>query len=132
VTDTRLRDEDRALLKGKNFAHVATLRADGSPAVTPVWVDVDEDGNVLLNSAVGRLKDRNIRRDPRLALSVQDQEDPYRWLSVEGEATIEEGERAETHIQELAQLYWGHAYDRESGPRVIYRVRPTRVLRSAD
>src|ERR1700693_3360179 len=67
----------RELLEGKNFAHVATLMRDGSPQVTAVWIDVDGD-RILVNTAEGRTKLANVRRDPRVAISIVDQADPYR------------------------------------------------------
>jgi general stress protein 26 len=71
-----LADHDIALLKGKNFAHFVTLNEDGSAHSAPLWIDVGDDGHVLVNSAVGRKKDRNIRRDPRVVVSVHAQDDP--------------------------------------------------------
>ena len=68
--------EAQHLLKGKHCAHVATLMPDGSPQVSPVWVDV-EDGQVLFNTAEGRLKPQNLRRDPRVAISIVDDDNPY-------------------------------------------------------
>ena len=65
----------RRLLEGKNIAHVATLMRDGSPQVTAVWVDVDGD-RILVNTAEGRTKPRNVRRDPRVAISIADAETP--------------------------------------------------------
>ena len=77
-----LGEGDRELLRGKNFAHIATIDPDGAPQVTVTWIDVDAPGHVLVNSAVGRRKDRNIRRDPRVTVSIHEQADPYRWLWV--------------------------------------------------
>jgi PPOX class probable F420-dependent enzyme len=127
-----LTSEDREILTGQNFAHFATVNGDGSPHVSPVWIDVDDDGNVLVNSAVGRRKDRNIRRDPRVALSISPANDPYRWLAVEGEVTsIETGDEAEAHISALSQRYDGTDYEYVPGQvRVIYRIGPVRIARS--
>jgi PPOX class probable F420-dependent enzyme len=126
-----LGDRDLALLRGKNFAHVVTLNPDGSPHVAPTWIDVDENGNVLVNSAVGRKKDRNIRRDPRVAVSVHDQEDPYTWTAISGTViSIETGDEAEAHIDALNQKYHdGERWTYVPGSvRVIYRIRPDRVV----
>jgi len=125
-------DQDRALLKGLNFAHFVTLNEDGSPHVAPVWIDVDDQGRALVNSAVGRRKDRNIRRDPRVGLSISPRDDPYRWTSVQGTVVaIETGDEAEGHIDELSQRYDGSGFTYTPGQtRVIYRIRPDRITRS--
>jgi PPOX class probable F420-dependent enzyme len=73
--------EARKLIQGRNFGFLATVNPDGSPQVTPVWVD-ENDGYVLVNTAVGRLKERNTRRDPRVALAVPDWEDPYTYVEI--------------------------------------------------
>ena len=85
------------------FAHLATLMADGSSQVTPVWVDYD-GAHVRVNSAKGRLKDKNMRRDKRVALSIQDPENPYRYLAIRGDEVVEITENgADAHIDALAQ-----------------------------
>ena len=127
-----LTDHDLALLQGPNFAHLVTLNDDGSPQVTPLWIDVDDQGHVLVNSAVGRKKDRNIRRDPRVALSIHAQDDPYTWTSINGTVvSIESGEEAEAHIDRLNQKYHdGERWEYVPGSvRVIYRIRPDRIVR---
>lgn len=120
------------LLEGKNFGHVATLMKDGSPQVTPVWVD--HDGNtVLINTSRGRLKTRNLERDGRVALSVTDAENPYEALVVRGRVSglIEEG--ADDHIDALAKRYLNEdVYPlRQPGEvRVIVRIEPEKVTHS--
>jgi PPOX class probable F420-dependent enzyme len=121
---------DLELLRGKNFAHLVTLNPDGSPHVAPLWVDADEDGNVLVNSAVGRTKDRNIRRDPRVALSISHRDDPYSYLAVRGTVTsVETGPEAEAHIDALNRRYHdGEPWTPVPGQvRVIYRIRPDHI-----
>ena len=78
-----LNDDDVELLTGKNFAHVAVIRPDGTPHVSVTWIDAAE-GDVLVNTAVGRVKDRYVRRDPRVSVTLHDEQDPYRWLRVDG------------------------------------------------
>lgn len=127
-----LTDHDMALLKGRNFAHLVTLNEDGTPQPTPVWIDADDQGHVLVNSAVGRRKDRNIRRDPRVSISVHGQGDPYTWTAINGTVvSIETGEEAEAHIDLLNQKYHdGERWEYVPGSvRVIYRIRPDRVVR---
>lgn len=92
------------LLEGKHFAHVATLNADGSPQVTPVWVGHDGD-TILINTARGRLKERNLGRDPRVALSIPDSGNPYRALVIQGRVTGITEDGADEHIDSLAKRY---------------------------
>jgi PPOX class probable F420-dependent enzyme len=127
-----LTGHDIALLKGRNFAHFVTLNRDGSAHSAPLWIDVDDDGHVLVNSAVGRKKDRNIRRDPRVVVSVHAQDDPYSWTAISGTVvSIETGEEAEAHIDSLNQKY--HAGERweyvPGSVRVLYRIRPDSIVR---
>jgi PPOX class probable F420-dependent enzyme len=119
----------RDLLTKKAFASLATLMADGSPQVTPVWFD--HDGTHLrVNSAKGRVKDRNMRRNGRVALSIMDPENPYRHLAIRGrvEEITEAG--ADGHIDSLSKKYLGkdsYPGRRAGEVRVIYRIRPERV-----
>jgi len=130
----RLIDDDVELLTGKNFAHVAVIRPDGRPHVSVTWIDA-ADGYVVVNTAVGRVKDRYVRRDPRVSVTVHDERDPYRWLRVDGivEGFVT-GPEAESHIDALNRRYhdgraWTYNPEQE---RVIYRIRPQRVLRRYD
>jgi PPOX class probable F420-dependent enzyme len=128
-----LTDADRSLLRGRNYAHLVTLYADGTPQSTPLWVDADDHGHVLVNTAIGRVKERNVRRDPRVAVSVFAQDDPYRWLSVTGTVVeLVTGEEAESHIDRLSRRYDGEAWTYQPGQRrVLLRIRPERIARSA-
>lgn len=126
-----LTPDDLALLRGRNYAHLVTLNADGSPQATPVWIDADDEGHVLVNTAVGRRKDRNVRHDPRVSVSLHDQADPYRWLSVDGTVVgMTEGDEALAHIDALSRRYDEKPWVPTPGQvRVIYRIRPDRVRR---
>jgi PPOX class probable F420-dependent enzyme len=118
-----------ALLKGKNFANVATLRADGSVQVAPVWVDV-QDGKPVLNSAEGRAWPRNLERDPRVTLTVQNLENPYEYVEVRGRVAERTHDGADEHIDLLAKKYMGvDSYPlRQPGEqRVILRIEPEHV-----
>ncbi|HEX4465800.1 MAG TPA: PPOX class F420-dependent oxidoreductase [Solirubrobacteraceae bacterium] len=120
--------DDRAeqLLKGKNFCHVSTLRPDGSVHCAPVWVDVKDD-EVVLNSAEGRLWPRNLERDPRVTLTVQNLENPYEYLEVRGRVSARTHEGADEHIDSLAMKYLGedtYPYRQPGEQRVIIRVAP--------
>src|SRR5437899_2862461 len=104
----KLNDKSVALLKGKNFANLATINRDGSPQLTPVWVDTDGT-NVIVNTAIGRVKEKNIARDPRVAISVFDMEDPYSWVSVDGSVVKKiTGKEADESIDSLSYKYTGN------------------------
>lgn len=121
--------EARHLFEGKTFAHVATLMEDGSPQVSPVWIDV-EDGVVLVNTAEGRLKPKNLRRDPRVAVSVTNPENPYESLLIRGRATELTREGADEHIDALAKRYMEvdeYPLRKPGEERIIVRIEPERV-----
>lgn len=114
-------------LHKRQFAHVATVNADGSPQVTAVWVDTDGEA-VLMNTALGRVKARNLQRDPRISISIVDVDNPYRTLTISGRAElIEEG--GVDHINFLSDKYHGNpTYPLPPGERrVIIRVAPERI-----
>ena len=113
----------------KAFLYLATSMQDGSPQVTPVWFSY-EDGYLLVNSARGRVKDRNMRRDPRVAVCIQDPGDPYRYLQLRGRVVEIREHGAEEHILKLAQKYTGKASFQKNAPdevRVIYRIAPESI-----
>ncbi len=119
------------LLEGKNFAHIVTLMEDGSPQVSPVWVDHDGT-HVLFNTAEGRQKPRNIARDPRVALSVLDSENPYRYLEVRGRVVEVTSEGGWEHICKLSEKYTGNPEfggSREE-TRIIVKILPEHVVAS--
>jgi PPOX class probable F420-dependent enzyme len=114
------------LFQKRAFAYLATLMPDGRPQVTPVWVDYDGE-YVIFNSAKGRQKDRNVRRDPRVALTISDPENPYRYLEIRGrvEEITEQG--AAHHIDKMAKKYLGvdkYPYAQAGEVRVMYKVKP--------
>jgi PPOX class probable F420-dependent enzyme len=119
----------RDLFEKKAFAHLATLMKDGSPQVTPVWFDFD--GAVFwVNSAKGRIKDRNMRRDKRVGLSIQDPDDAYRYLAVQGTIVEITEDGADAHIDRLAKKYLGkdrYPYRGSGEVRVIYKIRPDKI-----
>jgi PPOX class probable F420-dependent enzyme len=110
------------------FAHLATLMPDGSPQVTPVWIDYDGE-YVLVNSARGRQKDRNMQRNAHVALSISDPANPYRFVQVRGVVAEITEQGAAEHIEALSQKYTGAGYRGwVSGMvRVIYKIRPEHV-----
>jgi PPOX class probable F420-dependent enzyme len=105
------------------FAHLTTLMPDGSPQVSPVWCEYDGT-HVVINSAKGRQKDRNMRRDPRVALAISDPENPYRYLQVRGRVVEITEQGAEAHIDKLSHKYMGkdYPYRDPSSTRVIYKI----------
>jgi PPOX class probable F420-dependent enzyme len=124
MTASQISEKTYALLKGRAFAHLATIMPDGSPQVTPVWIDTDGE-YILVNTARKRQKDLNMSRDGRVALSIMDPNDPYNYVQIRGlvEMTTENG--AFEHINALSQRYVGHAYSGvPNQTRVIYMIRP--------
>ena len=114
------------LTKKKAFAQLATLMPDGSPHVSPVWFEYDGK-NIVINSAKGRVKDKNMRRDPRVGLDIVDPENPYRHLSIRGRVVEITEKDSDAHIDKLAKNYLGvDSYpNRRAGEvRVIYRIEP--------
>lgn len=121
-----LSDEQAALFTGKNAAIVATLNADGTAQQSVVWIDL-EDGRPAFNTAVGRAKERNLRRDPRISVLVLDGGSIYRYVRVDGVAELDE-EGAREHADVLAHKYRGTDFDAPPGQRrVIVRVEVERV-----
>jgi PPOX class probable F420-dependent enzyme len=117
------------LLKGKNFVMVSTLRSDGSVHAVPTWVDV-QDGKPVLNTAEGRAWPRNLERDPRVTLTVQNAENPYEYLTIRGRVAERTTEGADAHIDALAKKYMGvDSYPlRQPGEqRLIVRIDPEHV-----
>ena len=121
----------KRLFEGKNLAFVATSMKDGSPQITPTWVDI-EGGFILVNTAVGRLKQRNLARDPRVAVSVADSSNPYDMVTVRGKVVEQvTGDEAEGHIDKLAKKYINQDKYPGRAPgekRVLLRIKPTKVF----
>jgi PPOX class probable F420-dependent enzyme len=122
------------LLGEPQLAHFTTLMSDGSPQITPVWVDVEPDGShVLVNTADGRVKTNNVERDPRVAVSVVDGGDAWRYALVRGTIVEQRHEGAPEHIDKLAKKYMGvdrYPFHREEEQRVILRIKPHHVIES--
>lgn len=122
-------ESHRDLLTGKNFANLATVMSDGTPQVTPVWVDFDGK-DVLINTVDGRVKAKNLDRDPNVALTVMDSANSYRYVQVRGKVEEKTRDGAEDHIDKLAKRYMGvDSYPNRNGKdrRVIYKIRPEHV-----
>ena len=124
-----LSDAERAFLESPFVGVVTTLHPDGSPQSTVVWVDVDDEGPSI-NTAYGRVKPRNLARDPRVSLVVVDPGDPYRWVKVSGTGTLVD-EGADEHIDRLSKKYTGQDVYANRTPdeqRVTVRITPRRIL----
>ena len=117
------------ILNKKGFAHLATIMADSTPQTTPVWFDV-ENGYIRINTAIDRLKDRNMRERSNVALSIQDPDNPYSYVAIRGEVEERTTEGADDHIDLLAKKYLGtdkYPYRTNEEVRVIYRIKPIKV-----
>lgn len=125
-------ESHRDLLEGPVVVSLATVSADGQPQVTPVWCDI-EGGYIRINTARGRLKDRNLNRpNAKVAIMATDPNNMYRWIEIRGEVADSTEEGAREHINKLSWLYDNRDYyEGRSVPadqiRVIYRIRPTKI-----
>lgn len=120
------------LIEQKNFAHIATLFPDGSPQVTPVWVDL-EDGKLRINSVEGRKKVDNLRADPRVSVEINNSENPYEYVEVRGRVVELRHEGAAEHIEALSQKYFGTPYPfwQDGEQRVTMVIEADRIAGNA-
>ena len=117
------------LLEGKNFASFVTLLSDGSPHAAPTWIDHEGD-IILVNTALGRLKEKNVRKDPRVAISIYDNENPYHMAAIRGKVIEITTEGAEDHVDKLAKRYIGmEKYPRRSADekRVLIKIQAEKI-----
>ncbi|GGZ57844.1 hypothetical protein GCM10010387_59590 [Streptomyces inusitatus] len=127
-----LTDELKTLLDGPVFVHIATIQPDGSPQVSPVWVKRDGD-DLLISTTVGRQKEKNLRRDPRVTVVVQPFDAPYTYAEIRGTATLTP-EGGPELIDELSRKYTGKGYaefnpaSAEDAQRVIVRITPRKIV----
>jgi len=128
----KLTEKASELIEGQNFAHLATLMADGSPQVTPVWID--HDGDIIrVNTAKGRVKLRNVLRDPRVAISIVNHRNPIDRVVIRGRAVEVTEEGAEDHIDQLSRKYTGANFQKPLGQRrVIIKIRSDHVTSQRD
>ena len=111
------------------FANLATIMSDGSPQVTPVWCDYDGKC-VIVNTAKGRVKDRNMRRNPHVAVSIMDPRNPYRYLEIRGRVSEITEVGADEHIDKMAKKYLNldkYPYRSSGEVRVLHKIVPERV-----
>jgi PPOX class probable F420-dependent enzyme len=118
------------IIKQRNFAFLATLSKDGSPQVTPTWIDID-DTTILVNTAEGRIKQKNVSRDPRVSISLVNEENPYSMVTIKGRVIEQTKNGADQHIDKLAKKYLnidkypGHS---SSIKRIILKIKPEKVF----
>lgn len=128
----KLSPDTLQLFRDKNLVYVATLMPDGSPQITPTWVDIDEYTNtILVNTAKGRVKQKNLLRDPRIAVAVVDQNNPYNVATIRGRVIEQTTEGADAHTDKLAKKYLGvdkYPMRSASEERVILKIKPERVF----
>lgn len=117
------------LFQKKAFANLATIMPDGSPQVTPVWVDFDGN-HVLINTARGRQKDKNMQRDAKVSLAILDPDNPYRYLEIRGKVADITEQGADAHIDKMAMKYMGkdkYPFRTPTEKRVIYKIEPLKT-----
>jgi PPOX class probable F420-dependent enzyme len=128
---SKLNDSARKLLEGKNILYIGTINRDGSPQITPVWVDTDGT-HVIVNTAVGRVKQKNVTRDPRVTLALNAPNDFYDVALIRGRVVEQiSGPQAEKHIDKLAKKYIDkdvYPWHNEKEKRVILKILPERVV----
>jgi len=131
MSQVSITPEIAKLFQGKNFVSFSTLMKDGSPHVTPVWVDID--GNIILiNTAVGRVKEKNVKRDNRVALSIFDHQNPYDMVAIRGKVIEVTTDGADEHIDKLAKKYFGldkYPYHSPDEKRIIVKIKPEKIHR---
>lgn len=123
-----LPDAIRTMLEDRAYGHVVSLKADGTPQVTMVWMDVEGD-EALFNTAEGRVKPRNLRRDPRVQVAIQHRVDPQAYAVLHGRTTITD-EGADAHIDKLAKRFLGldrYPFRTPSEQRLIVRIAVDRI-----
>ena len=119
----------KELLEGNNFATISTLMPDGSPQSSLIWIDTD--GELLIfNTAEGRLKPRNMRRDPRVAITISKADNPYQIAMMQCHVIEITEEGADAHVNEMTKKYLGideYPYRAPGEKRLIVRIRPDKV-----
>jgi PPOX class probable F420-dependent enzyme len=121
----------RKLFEDKNFAFLGTIMKDGRPQVSPIWIDIDDNNNIILfNTAQGRIKHKNISRDPRVSLSLVDKNNPYSMVTIQGIVIEQTTIGADEHIDKLAKKYLNidrYPSHSPSIKRVICKIRPEKM-----
>jgi PPOX class probable F420-dependent enzyme len=119
------------LIEGKNFAFISTLMKDGSPQVTPTWIDIENRDILLINTAEGRLKHKNVSRDSRVAISVIEHNNPYHMVAIKGRVVEQTNADADASIDKLAKKYLGvekYPFRSPEEKRILLKIRPEKVF----
>lgn len=121
------------LLEDKNLAFVATLMKDNSPQITPTWIDL-VNGIIIVNTAEGRVKQRNVSRDPRVAISIVDNKNPYNMVSIRGKVIEQTTQDADKHIDKMAKKYLGvdkYPFGMPGEKRILLKIVPQKIFHLA-
>jgi len=119
---------------GRNFAFLGTLNKDGSPQVTPTWIDIEEKSHeemILINTAMDRVKQKNVSRDPRVSISIVDEDNPYSMVTIKGRVIEQTTEGANEHIDKLAKKYLNVERYPAHSPnmkRIILKIKPEKIF----
>lgn len=128
-----LSPEIKKLFEDKNLAFVATLMKDGTPQITPIWVDIEND-IIVINTAEGRIKQKNLLRDPRVAISIVDRNNPYNMVTIRGKVVEQTTTGADLHIDKMAKKYLGvdkYPFARSGEKRILLKVKSEKVFHMA-
>jgi PPOX class probable F420-dependent enzyme len=118
------------LFQGRNLAFLSTLSKDGSPHITPVWADIEDD-LILVNTFETSAKNKNVTRDPRIAISVVENNNPYNMVSIKGRVIDQTTQGADEHLKRLAKRYLGigkYYYRKPNHKRIILKIKPEKVM----
>lgn len=134
MTETNMISPDvEKLLKDTNLAFVATLMKDGSPQITPIWIDL-VDGIIIVNTAEGRIKQRNVSRDPRVAISIVDKNNPYNMVTIRGKVIEQTTHDADVHVDKMAKKYLGvdkYPFAVPGEKRILLKIVPQKIFHMA-
>jgi PPOX class probable F420-dependent enzyme len=132
MTDT-ISPEVAKLIEDKNLAFVATLMNNNSPQITPTWIDL-VDGIIIVNTAQGRVKQRNVSRDPRVAISLVDRNNPYNMVTIQGQVIEQTTDGADAHIDKMAKKYLGvdkYPFAAPGEKRILLKIEPQKIFHMA-
>ena len=130
MTDKIISPEVAKLLEGQNLAFVATLMKDGSPQITPTWIDLVDDV-IIVNTAEGRVKQKNVSRDPRVGISIVDQNNPYHMVTIRGKVMEQTTIDADKHIDKMAKKYLGvdkYPFVAQGEKRILLKIAPQKIF----
>jgi PPOX class probable F420-dependent enzyme len=125
-----LSEAQQELLRGKNFAYIATVGEDGAPQVTPVWIDWDGQ-HVIFNTEKSRAKTQHLSRDPRVSVGISDSQNPYRYIEIRGRVVEMTEEGAAEHIDKMAYKYMGkekYPFNKPGDVRIIVKIEAKKVM----